>query len=246
MEEIPQIELLRNPFVIIPCLIVVVWDFIAWARYFKWVKAGDKKQARRVILLKPLSTIVCIFFVFTQIGGGFFIGTPYIIGSFLITVISLIFFIISIIRNRIKLGFPHKQYLFNIVIGFLMVVSIAVPDLLYHPIKESCTAINRPAATIIINAMDRYYQDHGKYTNNYEVLVPDYLPAVPKLTCRFIAGLPSEYTIFISYCEGDQSPRYWVHTIDFVGFDYYRQDGSYYRIGSFLDGGSPSYCPLTD
>lgn len=232
---------LSNPLFLIPTGIVVIWDFFALPFYLKWLRAENFQKVKWLLVSKPFSTIICIYFMFTQFGAGFFLGAMYMLLSPIITMIMFVVFVIQSIRLRNELGFPNKNYIINLTIGLLIVVSIAVPSLVYSPIKEKCATSNSAKTLIISQAMTKYFIENGKYPKQLDELIPSYISSLPSPSCNFLFGVSQKFRANV--CEGEE-PRIYVNTIDGMGFDFYNfKDGSHSRIHSFLDYPDPGYCP---
>lgn len=235
------LEPLTNPLFLIPTGLVVIWDFLTLLFYFKWLKAGNLQKVKWLLVSKPISTIICIYFMFTQFGAGFFLGAVYMLLSPIIAIIMFIVFVIQSIGLRNELGFPNKNYIINLSLGLLIVVSIAVPSLAYSPIKEKCATSNSAKTLIISQAMTKYFVENGKYPKQLDELIPSYISSLPSPSCDFLFGVSQQFSARV--CEGDE-PMIYVITIDGMGFDFYNfKDGSHSRIHSFLDRPDPGYCP---
>ncbi len=219
---------------------IVILDFSSMPLFFYWIKTGETRKAKCLILFKPFITLICIFFMFAAFGGGLFLGAVYQYLSFNIMVLLFIVYLAMAFFFRKGLGFPNKRYLFNLLIGFCLVMSVIIPSKTYLPIKESCSIANSKKILPISEAMQKYFDDHGKYPKSIDELVPSYLPTLPKPVCSFfLPGLRFDVRV----C-GNDKPTFFTPTIDGVGYDLYAfGDGSHFRIHSFLDYPDPGHCP---
>lgn len=234
------IEPVTNPFFLIPTGIIVVLDILSLPLYLKWIKNGNVLKARWLLALKPFSTAVCIYFMFTQFGGGFFWGALYLLVSPIAALTSFVIFLIQIIKFLNELGFPSKNYIFNFLGGLAIVISLALPPTLYSPIKDGCADANSPKVLIISKALDKYFQENGNYPKTIDGLSPSFLPVIPSPSCKFISGFSNPF--ILNTCNPER-PYIYTHTLDGMGFEYYSlKDGTRARQHSFLDGG-PDYCP---
>ena len=234
------IEPVANPFFYIPTGIVVIWDFLTLPLFFKWVKSGDFLKIRWLVLTKPISTIICIYFLFTQFGGGTFLGAMYWLNSLVVAFIMFILFIIQAIRLRKELGYKTKNYIPNLLLGLTIVISLTVPAITYQPIKDGCADSNSKNILIISKALEDYYSEYNNYPKNLDELAPSFLNSIPSPACTLLSGLSNPF--ILNTCN-PENPYIHIRTLDGVGFEYYSlKDGSRTRQHSFLDGG-PSYCP---
>lgn len=232
---------LINPLFLIPTGIVVIWDFLTLSFYFKWLRAGNLQKVKWLLISKPISTMICIYFMFTQFGAGFFLGALYMLLSPIIAILMFVVFVIQSIKLRNEFDFPNKNYFINLSLGLFIVVSIAIPSLAYSPIKEKCATSNSAKALIISQAMNKYFVENGKYPKQLDELIPSYISSLPSPSCNFLFGVSQKFRARL--CEGDE-PMIYVVTIDGMGFDLYNfEDGSHSRIHSFLDYPNPGYCP---
>jgi len=219
---------------------IVILDFSSMPLFFYWIKTGEINKAKYLLLSKPFITLICIFFMFAAFGGGFFFGAVYQYLSFYITVILFIVYLVMAFKFREGLGFPRKRYLFNLFIGFCLVLSIIIPSQTYQPIKDKCSTANSEKIPSISAAMQKYFDEQGKYPEKLDDLVPAYLPALPKPVCSFF--LP--WIRFDIRVCGNDKPVFFTPTIDGVGYDLYSfGNGDHFQIRSFLDYPEPGSCP---
>jgi hypothetical protein len=230
-----------NPLILIPTGIVVILDFISLPFFLVWASSGKTKKANIILLFKPLTTLVCIYFMFTQFGGGFFLGAVYPFAALIIAFYMFIVYVILMVTRRKELGFPKLRFIRNLIFGLLIVITIAIPPLAYLPIVEECSLSNSVKIPIISKAMESYYQDHGEYPEELDELVPLYLPSLPVPSCHFLYGATLQF--HLRSCSGSE-PVIYVPTIDGVGGDFYDlENGEHSRVQSFLDFPDPGHCP---
>jgi hypothetical protein len=158
--------------------------------------------------------------------------------------IAVLIFLVNIIlaiKFRIKLGYPKVKFIGNLIIGLVMVITIAIPPLTYLPIKEKCSKSNSAKIPALSQALEKYYRDNERYPEELDELVPEYLSALPKPSCHYLCGMSLEFRL--RACEGYE-PEFFVRTIDLVGYDFYSfEDGEHSRVHSFLDFPDPGHCP---
>lgn len=227
-----------NPLFIIPTGIIVILDILSFPWYLKQIRAGKIQKSRLVFLLKPFSLLVCVYFLFTQFGAGAFLGSMYCMIAPTIALGMLLYYL-ALISNEHK---NHERFtkteIINLLLGLLLILSITTPTLLYRPIINWCDSANSDKIPAISEAVQKYLADRGKYPDEIQELVPEYIAAIPAPSCGLLSGQIREFEL--NHCE---PPYVFVKTIDFVGHDLYSlKDGSIYHLGSFLDGG-PYTCP---
>lgn len=235
-----QFEAIANPLILIPTGIIVTLDFLTLPFFIKWLKNGKSKRLRYLLIFKPFSTLICIYFMFTQFGAAFFVGALYIPLAILVTFAMLIYLFVQASTLRKKTGSSEKIYVLHLLTGFLIVISIAIPPMLYSPIKEACARSNSAKIPAISQAVNNYFSDHNSYPGTLDELVPAYLDQVPTPSCNLLSGSPR--TFYLSACKGE-IPFFYIRTVDFVGFDFYEYGtGRHWRLHSFLDDPDPGNC----
>jgi hypothetical protein len=234
-------EAIANPLIIIPTGIIVILDFLALPFFIRWLKNGKRKRLRYLLFFKPFSTLICIYFMFTQFGAAFYVGALYFPLAILVALAMLIYLFVQAFTLRKKTGSSKKIYILHLLTGFLIVISTAIPPMLYSPIKEACAKSSSAKIPALSQATSRFFSDHTSYPETLEELVPDYLDQLPTPSCNFLSG--SHRTFYISACKGE-IPFFYTSTLDFVGFDFYEYGtGRHWRLHSFLDDPDPGNCP---
>ncbi|MCD4671634.1 MAG: hypothetical protein K8R77_03130 [Anaerolineaceae bacterium] len=235
-----QFEALGNPLILIPTGIIVILDFLALPLFIKWLKNGERKRLRYLLFFKPFSTLICIYFMFTQFGSAFFVGAWYLPFALLVALIMLVYLFVQAFTLRKKTGSSKKMYIVHLLTGFAIAFSIAIPPMLYSPIKETCARDNSAKIPAMSQAMNNYFSDHNSYPKTLDELIPTYIDQIPTPSCNLISGAPR--TFFANTCKGEV-PFFYVRTVDFVGFDFYEYGtGRHWRLHSFLDNPDPGYC----
>ncbi len=125
-----------SPYFFISTGIVVLFDFVCLPLYLNWLKLHDYEKVKWLLIAKPFSTIFCIYFMFSQFGGGFFLGAFYSLLALIITLIMFLVLIIQGIRFRIELGYSNLSYVRNLFGGLVIVIMLAIPSILRTPIKN--------------------------------------------------------------------------------------------------------------
>ncbi len=179
--------------------------------------------------------------MFTQFGAGFSVGVAYLLISPFVALLMFFVYLAQVIRLRKDPEVQKGKYIFNILFGLLIVISIAIPSITYLPIKDACAISNSAKIPLISQAMELYFDQNGKYPKRLEELVPFYISRLPSPSCNILSGTPRHFRARV--CDGVE-PLIFVNTIDFMGFDLYNfRDSHHSRISSFLDIPDPGYCP---
>jgi hypothetical protein len=227
-----------NPLFFIPTGIIVILDILSFPWYLHWLRTGEIQKSRRLLLLKPFSLAVCVYFLFTQFGAGFFAGTWYCLLAPIIATAMLLYYLAQIRREYKERESLTRADVVNYLFGTLLIISIAAPSFLLRPITTWCDNANSAKIPLISEAVQRYHYKNGKYPDEIKKLIPEYMLAIPDPSCGLLSGHPRKFEL--NNCE---PPYVFVKTIDFVGHDLYRlEDGSIIHLGSFFDNG-PYQCP---
>lgn len=227
-----------NPIFLIPTGIIVILDILSFPLYFKWIKSEQIKKSRIILLFKPFTILIGIYFIFTQFGSGALPGAMYCMITPLIALGMLLFFLTRVGKDYKTSRTFTKIDTYNLLFGVLIILSTVAPSFLFPKINNWCANVNSSLMPPISQAVEKYYKQTGNYPKKINDLIPEFIPSIPEPSCSLLSGVPRQFEL--NNCE---PPYVFVKTIDFVGHDLYSlKDGSITHAGSFLDRG-PYFCP---
>jgi hypothetical protein len=224
-----QLTALGNPWILIPTGLLVIWDWLSPLIYLHWIKTGETRKAKWLLLFKPISTLVVIYFMFTQFGAGYFLG---MMVWLLAPLAAFILFLVY---------FSRAGRFWKDPVGLLLIFSIAIPTLAFFPIRNACVQAEAGQARVLAGAMQAYRAEHGKDVWRLDDLVPNYLARLQEPSCNFLSGYRRSFQV--RHCEG-LDPAFFVEGVDGTGFELYDADGKHSYLYTSLDiQPNPRACP---
>ncbi|MFN8387902.1 MAG: hypothetical protein U0V48_07485 [Anaerolineales bacterium] len=211
-----------NPLFIFPSGIIVVLDLLSFPIYFKWVKSGQIQKSKPIFFLKPFSLIICIYFLFTQYGAGEFLGALYCLVAPLLALYMFFSFLLWLPKMyKQSNSFTYSDKI-SLLLGVLLIFSTAVPSFLSVPIRNWCINANFSRIAPIAQAVEKYYSQTGRYPNDIDELVPEFISSIPAPSCGLLSAFPRKFELI--NCG---TPIVFVKAVDFTEHDlYHLKDGS--------------------
>lgn len=227
-----------NPIYLIPSAILVVADILFLPYWMRAIKREQRSRIKWMLAAKPFLFLGSLYFILTQFGAAFYVGSWYCFLAPIIALAETGIFLIFHLTSYKKIPIPTRFPVLNGVIGLLLGVAVAVPSFLWIPVKQACAQANIPNALLIADVLERYKAENGVYPKFIGALTPEYIERIPDSSCGFITGVENPF----KYVNCDENPYLYTQSIDGMGFEYYSMtDRTHTSQWSFLDGG-PNGC----
>jgi hypothetical protein len=231
-------EPLMNPIFLIPSAILVIADILFLPYWMRAIKREQRSRIHWMLVIKPILMLGSFYFLLTQFGGAFYVGSWYGALAPIIALAETGIFIIFHLTSYKNIPVPTRFPVVNGVIGLLLGVSVAVPSFLWIPAKQACAQANIPNALLIADVLERYKVENGVYPKFIGALTPEYMEKIPDSSCGLITGFDNPF----KYVNCDENPYLITHSIDGMGYEYYSMTArTHTSLWSFLDG-SPNGC----
>ena len=212
---------------------LILFSYITQMIFITLVRRASLRVVVAFLAFAVLNGVFVAFFTILTFGGAF---GPGAIMTCLVVPAALLALVTLVIgwRNTAKvIGADRTRKRLYIMGGLVIVVLQFMPTFGNNGIGGFCDAQTMRIGNTIIDAIQRYKQDHGAYPAELAILVPDYLPSIPSHKCLGDLGRESKFAI--QHCSAEVTQ---LVTQSFNGmFDvrYNFKTGNWSMI-SFLDG----------
>jgi hypothetical protein len=191
-------------FLVIPGQFIYAFEFNKVFIYF-YEHDNEKK-------LFLMIGFVFLSMFFLSVLYSYLVGYTYIFKIFLYisTLLAIVFWFFLALKNRARfiLVSKRKTNSTKSLILYLVIAYLFFPSSYVLPyygsrlFNSSCDAIHRESGNQIYSAIQNYRTENGKYPNELDQLVPEYLPDIPIAVCfpviRFLGIKPQRYDFLTS------------------------------------------------
>jgi hypothetical protein len=174
----------------IPVFIALLW------------KGSVKAAVVWLAFLLPESVAAVLLSVYA--GGMFGLGSVLLCLSPFTVLISLLLLLIPL--SRFSRAFaedrPRRRFY---ILGGLLIIALQVSVFAGHfGVRSACFAQTRSRARPVIAAVEAYRQEHDRYPQELDAVIPAYLPSLPSAACGWLVS--SEHTdreFALKQCDPD-------------------------------------------
>jgi len=103
-----------------------------------------------------------------------------------------------------------------LLLGVLIILSIALPSFLSVPIRNQCENVNFSKIAPISQAVEKYYSKNGRYPAEIDELAPEFISSIPTPSCGLLSAFPRKFELM--NCE---PPIVFVKAVDFTVYEVY-------------------------
>ena len=216
--------------------ILVLFPFVISPIFYIILQKNWTRLAAAVILLLILESIVSAFYSIYTFGGAFGPGMLLFCLSPLSTPTAVIIFIFFRRRFLRDYGQDRKRRKIYKIGMAIFIVACLSPFIGHFLIDAGCRTANKIKALPLIQALNTYNEEHTKYPETTEPLLPVYLDEIPSPGCAWLSGINHPNNAFnIIHCDNERT-LLTSYTVDGASIHRYNfASGSWSGI-SFLDG----------